>query len=77
METSNNKSKGRKKGGTNQSKIVRVAMTNTEWSMILMALRASSSSPSPMDVLTNKIDNQVSKVLIERQTLAERKALDE
>lgn len=75
METSNNKYKGRKKGGTNQSKIVRVAMTNTEWSMVLMALRASS--PSPMDVLTNKIDNQVSKVLIERQALAERKALDE
>jgi hypothetical protein len=64
METSK-KHKGRKKGSTNANNLIRVSLTNTEWVMVLMALR--SVSPNPMDILTDKIHGQVSKAVESRK----------
>jgi hypothetical protein len=64
METSK-KHKGRKKGSTNPSNLIRVSLSNTEWAMVVMALRALS--PNPMDILTNKIDGQVNKAVESRK----------
>jgi hypothetical protein len=62
----------RTKGSTGTNKTLSIRLSETEVQMVVVALK--STSPSPMDVLAQKIDGQYQSALNKAQSKAQDKS---